>query len=75
MTQTIYLRAEATRFSELCDACLSAEEGSLAARHRAAKIEGSLRADVDVGFRSCRRGHRILVRRVRLPDIPPGYAA
>jgi len=75
MKQTIYLRADATRFSELCDACLSADEGPLAARHRAAKVEGSLRADVDVGFRSCRRGHRILVRRVRLQEAPPGYAA
>jgi hypothetical protein len=44
---------------------MSHEEGSLAARHRAAKIEGTLRHDVDVGFRTCRRGHRILIRRVR----------
>jgi hypothetical protein len=48
-----------------CDLCLSAEEGSLAARHRSAKVEGSLRMDVDVGFRTCRRGHRILVKRLR----------
>jgi len=75
LIQTIYLLAESTRFSVLCDACLSSEEGSLAARHRAAKVEGLLRSDVDVGFRSCRRGHRILLRRVRLPVTPPSYAA
>jgi hypothetical protein len=75
MTQTIYLRAGVTVFAEPCDACLSAEEGSLAARHRAAKVIGTLREDVDVGFRTCRRGHRILVRRVRVPAAPPGYAA
>ncbi len=75
MRQTIYLRSDTTRFCELCDLCLSVEEGSLAARHRAAKVEGTLRPDVDIGFRSCRRGHRILVRRVRLPEAVPGYAA
>ena len=75
MTQVIYLLAESTRFSVLCDACLSSEEGSLAARHRAARVEGILRPDVDVGFRSCRRGHRVLLRRVRLPAAAPGYAA
>ena len=75
MIQTIYLLAESTRFSVLCDVCLSSEEGSLAARHRAAKVEGLLRSDVDIAFRSCRRGHRILLRRVRLPVTPPSYAA
>jgi hypothetical protein len=63
--QVVYLGPDATTFAVPCDVCLSVEEGSLAARHRAAKVEGSLRVDVDVGFRTCRRGHRILVKRVR----------
>ena len=31
---------------------------------RLAVIEGTLRRDADVGFTTCRRGHRIVVRRV-----------
>jgi len=27
-------------------------------------VHGTLRADADVGFTTCRRGHRIVVRRV-----------
>jgi hypothetical protein len=27
-------------------------------------VHGSLRRDADVGFTTCRRGHRIVVRRV-----------
>jgi hypothetical protein len=27
-------------------------------------VEGTLRRDADVGFTTCRRGHRIIVRRV-----------
>jgi hypothetical protein len=27
-------------------------------------VSGSLRRDADVGFMTCRRGHRIVVRRV-----------
>jgi hypothetical protein len=65
--QIVYLGPDTTDFSEPCEACLSVEEGSLAVRHRAVYVEGSLRKDVDVGFRTCRRGHRIVVRRVRLP--------
>ena len=66
MSQVVYLRPDDTTFTARCDACLNAREGSLAARHRAAHVEGSLRRDVDVGFRTCRRGHRLLVKRVRL---------
>jgi hypothetical protein len=63
--QVVYLGPDTTEFATPCEVCMSYEEGSLAARHRAAKIHGSLRDDVDVGFRTCRRGHRILIRRVR----------
>jgi hypothetical protein len=31
---------------------------------RASLIQGTLRRDADVGFMTCRRGHRIIVRRV-----------
>jgi hypothetical protein len=30
----------------------------------ATTVEGTLRRDADVGFMTCRRGHRIIVRRV-----------
>jgi len=63
--QVIYLGPDTTTVAVPCEVCLSVEEGSLAARHRAAKVEGSLRVDVDIGFRTCRRGHRILVKRLR----------
>ncbi len=74
--QTVYLLADTTTFAVLCDACLASREGSLAARHRAAQVEGSLRRDVDIGFRSCRRGHRILLKRVRVAGVGSrGFAA
>ncbi len=63
--QVVYLGPDTTSFAEPCEACLSVEEGSVASRHRAAVVEGTLRRDVDVGFRTCRRGHRIVLRRVR----------
>ena len=72
--QVVYLGPNTTEFATPCDVCLSYEEGSLAARHRAAKIHGSLRHDVDIGFRTCRRGHRILIRRVRALHQPPAAA-
>ena len=70
--QTVYLLADATTFVVPCDACLASREGSLAARHRAAQVQGSLRRDVDIGFRSCRRGHRILLKRVRIAGVSSG---
>jgi hypothetical protein len=72
--QVVYLGPDASDFATPCDVCMSHEEGSLAARHRAAKIQGSLRRDVDVGFRTCRRGHRILIRRMRVVFEPPAAA-
>jgi hypothetical protein len=29
-------------------------------------VHGTLRRDADVGFTTCRRGHRIVMRRVRV---------
>jgi hypothetical protein len=59
--QHVWLGPEATTFEEPCEACLSLRE-SLATDTLI--VQGSLRADADVGFTTCRRGHRIVVRRV-----------
>lgn len=59
--QHVWLGPEATRFEEPCEACLAAEE-SLAAE--LCVVAGTLRADADVGFTTCRRGHRIIMHRV-----------
>jgi hypothetical protein len=59
--QHVWLGPEATCFEEPCEACLAAEE-SLAAE--LCVVAGTLRADADVGFTTCRRGHRIIVHRV-----------
>ena len=59
--QHVWLMPEATSFDEPCEACLLLRE-SLAADSVIA--HGTLRADADVGFTVCRRGHRIVVRRI-----------
>jgi hypothetical protein len=63
--QVIWVRDGVTTFTCLCEECLAEPEpqiGTLA--YRAAKVAGHLRADADVGFTRCARGHRISVRRV-----------
>lgn len=64
-SQVAYVGPEETRFSVRCEVCLASEEGPFAVRARLAHVEGALRADVDVGFRSCAHGHRFVVRRLR----------
>ena len=59
--QHVWLGPDATSFAEPCEACLSLRE-SVAARH--VLVSGTLRHDADVGFTTCRRGHRIVVRRL-----------
>jgi hypothetical protein len=59
--QHVWLGPEATRFSEPCEACLHVRE-SLAVD--SIMVEGTLRREADVGFTTCRRGHRIVVHRV-----------
>jgi hypothetical protein len=59
--QHVWLGPEATSFHEPCDACLSTRE-SLAAE--ACVVHGTLGPNADVGFTTCRRGHRIVIRRV-----------
>jgi hypothetical protein len=61
--QHVWLGPEATSFEEPCEACLSARE---ALADETFVVYGTLRADADVGFTTCRRGHRIVMRRVRL---------
>jgi hypothetical protein len=64
--QIVYIGPERTTFEVRCDACEADAHRWGAAEVGAGVVEGSLRGDVDVGFRTCRRGHRILVRRVRM---------
>jgi hypothetical protein len=59
--QHVWLMPGATSFDEPCEACMLLRE-SLAADSVVA--HGTLRADADVGFTVCRRGHRIVVRRI-----------
>jgi len=63
--QTIYVRDEETHFEGVCEECLTAQS-TLYAPRGDPTLEGNLRRTADVGFRTCRRGHRIRVRRVRV---------
>jgi hypothetical protein len=60
-SQHVWLGPEATTFEAECEACRYARE-SIATRHIV--VAGSLRPDADVGFTTCRRGHRIVLRRI-----------
>jgi hypothetical protein len=63
--QTIYVRDNETSFAGVCEECLNAHE-TLYAPKCETNVEGTLRRHVDVGFRTCARGHRILIKRVRV---------
>ena len=61
--QHVWLGPEATSFEVPCEACLAHRSGwadtyGWALSVDSALIEGTLRADADVGFMTCRRGHR-----------------
>jgi hypothetical protein len=58
----IWLRGDATAFAVPCDACRDA--GAWPRSVGETVVEGTLRAEADVGFTACRRGHRIRVRRI-----------
>ena len=67
--QHVWVGPEATSFEVPCEACLAKRGGWEDAWGRElpadnSLIEGTLRRDADVGFTTCRRGHRIVVRRV-----------
>ena len=62
--QVIWLQASATSFGALCEQCLAERDVVGPFAYRAAKVAGRLRADADVGFTRCDRGHPISVRRI-----------
>jgi len=69
--QHVWLGPEATSFEVPCEACLAYRGGwdetypwDLSVD--SALVTGTLGRDADVGFMTCRRGHRVVVRRVAL---------
>ena len=61
--QHIWVGPETTTFATSCEACL-ARRDLWSVAMRSAHVEGTLRREADVGFTTCRRGHRIVVHRV-----------
>ena len=59
--QHVWLGPEATTFVEPCEACQALREPF---SDDLLLVHGSLRREADVGFTTCRRGHRIVVRRI-----------
>jgi hypothetical protein len=62
--QVIWLGSDATTFAALCEECLAEPDQPATLAYRAAKVNGRLRAEADVGFARCDRGHRISIRRI-----------
>jgi hypothetical protein len=62
--QHVWVGPEVTAFDELCEVCLSAGAAGTDAE---CVVHGTLRPEADVGFTTCSRGHRIVVRRVGRP--------
>jgi len=60
--QVIWLGSDATDYAVPCDAC--GEDHRWPATLGPTVVEGTLRREADVGFTTCRRGHRIRVRRI-----------
>jgi len=60
-TQHVWVRDDATSYAAECEVCLYARDP---VPPREAQVHGTLRPRADVGFTSCRRGHRIVVRRI-----------
>jgi hypothetical protein len=58
----IWLGAEATAYAVTCEAC--SEDRRWPRPVDQSVVEGTLRREADVGFATCRRGHRIRVRRI-----------
>ena len=59
--QIVWVQSDATSFAAPCEACRSERSWNDISP---TVIEGSLRLEADVGFLTCRRGHRIRVRRI-----------
>ena len=67
--QHVWVGPETTSFESACEVCLSRRGGwadlySDSLDADSARVEGTLRREADVGFTTCRRGHRIVVHRV-----------
>jgi hypothetical protein len=67
--QHVWVGPEATSFESSCEICVSRRGGwadlyGWSVDVEKAHVEGTLRRDADVGFTTCRRGHRIVVHRV-----------
>jgi hypothetical protein len=70
--QHVWLGPEATSFAEPCEACLATrDQGWQIGIPLPSTVEGTLRRDADVGFVTCRRGHRIIVHRVGRLELAP----
>ena len=67
--QHVWVGPDTIEYEGSCEVCLS-RRGTWADRYGwslsvdAARVEGTLRREADVGFTTCKRGHRIVVRRV-----------
>ena len=65
------MNSEAIAFSGCCETCLGSIDGrGEVIGHRAATVQGTLRLEADLGFATCRRGHRMVVRRLTRALIP-----
>jgi hypothetical protein len=64
--QHVWVGPEATSFEADCEACQARreQEWSISVDLDGALVVGTLRREADVGFTTCRRGHRIVVHRV-----------
>ena len=69
--QHVWVGPEATSFEAACEACL-ARRDNWSVSIASANIVGSLRREADVGFTTCRHGHRIVVHRVGRQAAAPG---
>ncbi len=58
--QTVVVLARATAFTVVCEACAELEPH---AEYAGITAQGALRLDHDLGWTTCRRGHRIRVIR------------
>jgi hypothetical protein len=58
----IWLGSDATNYAVPCEACR--EDRAWSDLFEPTVVEGTLRPEADVGFTTCRRGHRIRVRRI-----------
>ena len=69
MSQHVWVGPEAIEYEASCEICATrkgtwADDYGWSLSVDVASVQGTLRRDADVGFTTCRRGHRIVVRRV-----------